>query len=309
MCALLNTEQNKTKMTSSATIRIQDANLSKLVFGKKQPPPKDSTYQIDNIFISYENDKQWPRFQFPILEHPFDSFSTKYGGNADGSIDMLLSFDPANAKHKKTMDKLKEIDALVFGMVKDNSATWLQKPLTTEDKVADFLDPKEGKWFPSLRIKKDKDYEDRYFSIKFKIPKRAPKGGGEKKLATEVKDMDTDEVVDIFESLTPKCHVQVIGRPARVYIQKQKTVGIVWEASFMRIRKNETANAEKELFVVDSDEENDNSPAAAQEDDTQVHEEGGDILEDTDDVEEEEEEVVAAKTKPASKGRAKKATK
>lgn len=285
-------------MTSSATIRIQDADLNKIVFGSKQAPPKDSQYAIDNVFISYENEKQWPRFQFPILEHPFDSFSTKYGGNADGSIDMLLSFDPANAKHQKVMDKLKEFDNLVYQMVKKNSAAWLKKEINTETQESVFLDPDNGFWFPSLKIKQDK-----YFSIKFKIPKRASKGDVEKKLVTETKDMETDEVVDIFDYLTPKCHVQVIGRPARVYIQKQQKVGIVWEASFMRIRKNESANAEKELFVVDSDEENE-APKSL-EGDAENNEDVGEVLEDSDDVE----EVPEATSKPAPKGRGRKTTK
>ena len=282
-------------MTSSATIRIQDADLSKIVFGPKQPPPKDSQYAIDNVFISYENDKQWPRFQFPILEHPFDSFSTKYGGNADGSIDMLLSFDPENAKHAKVMNKLREFDDKVYQMVKKNSATWLKKEISTDTQESVFLDPDNEFWFPSLKVKKEK-----YYSMKFKIPKRAPKSGGEKKLTTEVKDMDTDENVDVYEYLTPKCNVQVIGRPARVYIQKQQKVGIVWEASFMRIKKNETASAEKELFVVDSDEE-DEPVAPAIEDNIE-----NDQVDGSDDA---EEEIIEEKSKPAAKGRGKKGAK
>ena len=297
-------------MTSSDTIRIQNADLSKIVFGPKQPPPKDSQYSIDNVFISYENDKQWPRFQFPILEHPFDSFNTKYGGNADGSIDMMLSFDPDNAKHVKVMNKVKDFDDMVYQMVKQNSATWLKKAITTEQQESVFLDPDNEFWFPSLKVKKAvkdgtpvlKDGKQiEYFSMKFKIPKRAPKGGGEKKLTTEVKDMETDEVVSVYDYLTPKCYVQVIGRPARVYIQKQQKVGILWEASFMRIKKNETASTEKkELYVADSDEENDSEPAPTIEDDIE-----NDVVDDSDDAD----EVVEEKAKPATKGRGKKGAK
>ena len=135
-------------MTSSDTIRIQDADLSKIVFGKKQPPPKDSTYSIDNIFISYENDKQWPRFQFPILEHPFDSFDTKYGGNADGSIDMVLSFDPNNAKHVKVMDKLREFDDMVFQLIKKKLRDMVcRKRSPPKRRRRTFWIPKKGNGF------------------------------------------------------------------------------------------------------------------------------------------------------------------
>lgn len=297
-------------MTSSPTIRIQDADLNKIVFGKKQPPPKDSTYSIDNIFIGYENDKQWPRFQFPILDHPFDSFDTKYGGNADGSINMVLSFDPNNARHLKVINKLREFDDRVFQLVKKNSGTWLKKEINTDTQENVFLDPDNEFWFPSLKVKKAVTKEGEpivkdgkqveYFSMKFKIPKRAPKGGVEKVLATGVEDYESGEKVDIYDYLKPKCHVQVVGRPARIYIQKQQKVGIVWEATVMRIKKNEAASADNELFVKDSDDEDEDTNVGTgriEDDLEQV------AVEDSDDTG----EVVEEKSKP--KGRGKKAAK
>jgi hypothetical protein len=276
-------------MSTPATVRIQDVDVSKLIFSAKQPAPKDSLYGIENVFVSYEKDKQWPRFQFPVMTHPFDSFDATYGGNGDGSIDMLLSFDATDKKHEKTMNKLKEFDARVYELVKANSGAWLKKEIKSEVEEGIFL---SGNWFPSLKNK-----DDKFFNIKFKIPRRAAKKGEEKTLATEVRDFNTNEVVDIREYLQPGCQVQVIGRPARVYIQKQSKMGIVWEAMVMKVKRSD--QVESELFI-DSDEEEE-PPAAADTVMGDAEEEAA--AETTDELGEEAEEDV--KPRPAGKGRGK----
>lgn len=78
-------------MSGTTTIRIKDFDVSKVIFGAKQSPPKDSQYGIENVFVNYDTATTWPLVQFPEMVHPFDSFDSPYGGNGDDSIDMMLS--------------------------------------------------------------------------------------------------------------------------------------------------------------------------------------------------------------------------
>ncbi len=298
----------QTMASSTPTIRLHKADLSKIIFGEKQPP-LDPKIGLENVFISYENDKQWPRFQFPFLEHRFNAFK-QYDDSVIGPNEpfvLTLSFDPTNPRHAEVMKKLREFDDKVLGIIQDNP-TWLKKPWTNDNEKSYFM---EAFWNPSLKVaKKEKNgTTNEYFSIKLRVPKRGQ--GKDSKITTQFKDAKTGEDIDYYEPLKGRCDVQVIGRPARIYIQKGQKAGIVWEATVAQIKRDETENVEKELFLNDSDEE-----------DKEDKKTGADPVEDDKDEEESDvgidelaiedadtEEIPEEKTKPAAKGRGKKTIK
>lgn len=225
---------------ANKTLRLKDVDFSKLNFSDKRETknPKGT----DNVFLSYGDANEWLYIQFPQLRHPFDA-----NANDDGSLTITLSFDKANPKHRVAIDKLRAFDDIIFKKLAENSQAWLKKP---------HLDDKwksSDKFVPFLKIKEvendDGEMEERYYNIKVKLPAK------ERKLTTVIYDFNMKEVDESF--ITPRCVVEAIARPARLWFQKTGKVGTTWECAFVRVKKNESDAAAEKLFQDDSDDESD----------------------------------------------------
>ena len=123
---------------------------------------------------------------------------------------MLLSFDSADPKHAECMEKLREVDRAILGKVQESG--WASRA--------------ELEWHPCLKEK-----DGKYFNIKFKLPRI----GEDQAFLTTIIDGVTGQETTLEEGLTAGCLVQVMGRPARVYVRKGQ-VGVIWEATMIRTR-------------------------------------------------------------------------
>lgn len=227
---------------ANKTLRLKDVDFSKLNFSDKRETknPKGT----DNVFLSYGDSNEWLYIQFPQLRHPFD-----VNANDDGSMTITLSFDKTNPKHRIAIDKLREFDELIFNKLSENSQAWLKKP---------HLDDKwksSDKFVPFLKIKEiendEGEMEERYYNIKVKLPAK------ERKVTTVIYDNNMKEVDASF--IAPRCVVEAIARPARIWFQKTGKVGTTWECAFVRVKRNESDAAAEKIFRDDSDDEDDKS--------------------------------------------------
>ncbi len=240
--ALADYQKSRRRLIIMSTIsinplRLKDVDFAKLRFSEKKETknPKGT----DNVFLSYGDDSQWLYVQFPSLRHPFDP-----NVNDDGSMTITLSFDKANPKHQVAIENLRNFDAKIFETLKDNSEAWLKKK-TLDDKW------KNDKYTSFLKIKEVEnesgDLEERFFNIKIKLPAK------DRNITTLIYDTNMNAMDPSF--VTPRCSVEPIARPARLWFQKTGKVGITWECALMRVKKPESNVPVDQIFKNDSDDE------------------------------------------------------
>lgn len=144
------------------------------------------------------------------MRHPFDSLNDMFNRGEGRTKDMMLTF---GAQDEECVRKVRKIDQAVLRRAQ--ASGWVRPGWD---------------WHPSLKERAG----GRYCNIKFKLPTVGP----EREYLPLVQDGTTREELDLEEALTAGCTVQVIARPARVYVRKNQ-VGLLWEATSMRIREAE----------------------------------------------------------------------
>ena len=236
-------------------LRIKDVDFEKLNFSEKKDTK--NAKGTDNVFLSYGDDKSWLYVQFPSLRHPFDPNT-----NDDGSMTITLSFDKSNPKHQVAIEKLRLFDEKVFETLKANRDAWLPKKTINNDwKIKNYTS--------FLKIKEveddDGNKEERFFNIKLKLPAK------ERQLITKIYDSNMNEMSSSF--ITPRCTIEPIARPARLWFQKTGKVGITWECALMRIKKQDQNVSVEQIFGNDSDDDQQNPNEESNNEHTPVSEE------------------------------------